>query len=82
MLYPDGVRYDKQNHDYRTDRTNMVFDLIAEFSKRYAENKNGTESFFPFHFASVVAIRNSANQFPQDLVRTYEEIIGIKNKVV
>ncbi len=32
FVFPEGVAYDKENNDYRTEKVNSVFDLISYFS--------------------------------------------------
>ena len=76
-IFPEKLIFSENS--YRTAKPNEIISLLYYVNKGFKKEiatENGVYSY------QVVAIRNSANQFPQDLVRTYEEIIGIKNKVV
>ena len=43
LVFPEGVAFDKENNDYRTQKVNSVFSLIKSFSASYgAKNKRPT----------------------------------------
>lgn len=35
LVFPEVVAYDKENNDYRTEKANSVFSLIASLSTSY-----------------------------------------------
>ena len=44
MVFPDGIRYNYQNHSYRTDNVNFLFSAIPIITTDLAGKKNGTTS--------------------------------------
>lgn len=46
ILFPDGIRYDKKNHNYLTPRVNEIFGLIHCLSNELEAKENGTFDFF------------------------------------
>ena len=44
MIFPEGILYNFQNHNYRTFRVNKIFDLINCISVGFNQKKNGTNS--------------------------------------
>ena len=41
MLFPEGIYYDRKNGNYRTERVNIIFDVISSFSEELKETKKG-----------------------------------------
>ena len=41
LMFPEGIRYDRENDNYRTTRTNFLFSLIACLSEEYGGKKDG-----------------------------------------
>ena len=41
MVFPEGIEYDHENDNYRTFRTNSIFDVIRSFIKRNGYKKTG-----------------------------------------
>lgn len=46
MIFPDGIRYDRQNDQYRTFRLNSFFALIPELAGLLMGNKKGDSIIF------------------------------------
>lgn len=46
IVFPDGIRYDHQNHTYRTTRVNLLFDGIPLIQDDLLKKENGTSSNF------------------------------------
>lgn len=45
-MFPAGLGYDAKIEHYRTAEVNCIFSLIADLSKDWSENKNGTSQIF------------------------------------
>ena len=41
LVFPEGIRYNRENDNYRTTRTNFLFSIIACLSEEYVEKKWG-----------------------------------------
>ena len=41
MLFPEGIYYDRKNGNYRTERVNIVFDLINSITEELEGNIKG-----------------------------------------
>ena len=41
ILFPDGIFYNAQKHQYLTRKINRFVELVASISSSYEENKNG-----------------------------------------
>ncbi len=39
LVFPDGVFWDKEIRDYRTEKRNVIFDLMDRFSMSYGKEK-------------------------------------------
>ncbi len=39
LVFPDGIFWDKEIRDYRTDKRNVIFDLMDRFSMSYEKEK-------------------------------------------
>ena len=46
LVFPEGIYYDRKNITYRTERVNIVFELIYSFTEGLKENKRGQASSF------------------------------------
>ncbi|MEZ4923128.1 MAG: recombinase family protein [Crocinitomicaceae bacterium] len=46
IVFPDGIRYDHQNHTYRTTRVNLLFAGIPLIQEDLLKKENGTSSNF------------------------------------
>ena len=46
LVFPEGIFYDRKNATYRTERTNVVFELIYSFTEEIKNNKKGQTSDF------------------------------------
>lgn len=44
IVFPDGIRYDHQNHTYRTTRVNLLFAGIPLIQEDLLKKENGTSS--------------------------------------
>ena len=44
MVFPEGIRYNRQKDSYRTFRVNSIFTSILLLQKDTEENKNGTNA--------------------------------------
>ena len=58
MMFPDGIRYDKQKREVRTPRVNSVMQLISSLSRVTAENKksHSTKSSLDAHWVAGTGI--------------------------
>ena len=41
MLFPEGIYYDRKNDNYRTERVNIIFDLINSITGNGSEEERG-----------------------------------------
>ena len=46
LVFPDGIRYNKQNDTYLTNRVNVLFYTINTISTNCTGKKNGLDSIF------------------------------------
>lgn len=46
LVFPEGVFYDRDSHQYLTPRVNIVFDLINRLSATYGQEKRDTPEVF------------------------------------
>ena len=54
LLFPNGLTYSKQNENYLTFETNIIFQLISTYSDNYKTEKANQQSASPF-FSALVA---------------------------
>ena len=68
MVFPEGILYDFKNGNYRTLRTNSIFDLIPLFSSDLNGKKKGTNSKNMSLSRSVpgAGVEPARPQWPQD----------------
>ena len=61
LLFPKGMRYDRENNRFRTFRINGLFQLIINKTKGLSENKKWIKSDFPdlIHDGGLYWIRTS-----------------------
>ena len=72
LVFPEGVAYDKESNDYRTEKVNSVFDLINSFSA-YCGAKNKRP-------ISVSANRSGlVDQSPQLSNNLFDDLTAIAN---
>ena len=53
LLFPEGILWDRNIGDYRTEKTNLVFETIHELSSDYEGNKTKNDLDFPSKSLSV-----------------------------
>lgn len=51
MLFPEGIRYDFKNHQFRTFRINSIFSEISSISRDLSGNKK--ENYYNFYDNSL-----------------------------
>jgi site-specific DNA recombinase len=53
ILFPEGIWYDKEKGNYRTDRVNVILELIRSFSEKSGHKKSGSSKILFEKSASV-----------------------------
>jgi hypothetical protein len=71
-VFPEGIFYDKKNHQPRTPKINLLFSAIAQLKRNTEENKTGTSEII-FKNSGLVAPRvNNSNEVIQGVVEFSE----------
>ncbi|MBI2270284.1 MAG: recombinase family protein [Bacteroidetes bacterium] len=53
LVFPEGVRFNKENNDYRTARVNSFFAAIPALSAIFTQKRSGLNKFYPEKSALV-----------------------------
>ncbi len=61
ILFPEGILFDAQKHEYLTQNSNQFLELIKGISAAYALNKKAT---FPFFEEKSLSVPRSRLELP------------------
>lgn len=69
LVFPEGVNYDKENRQCRTQRVNLIFEIIACISKNIQNKKTEQSNGLSDLSGLVDWERRVSNLFVQNLER-------------
>jgi site-specific DNA recombinase len=71
IMFPEGIFYNAQNHQYLTRNSNKFIELVSSLSAACDEKRNGNFQNFIENSRPVSGSRELSNQIVQDLISFY-----------